>query len=126
MLRDDLDLDHEYSVSANHDEAHGVEIRKKIWKVTAILTIITIVEVITGGQIKQFVGGEPNSIWPFIKWAFIIMTVVKAGYIVMIFMHLGDERKNFSKLILIPYAVFIAYLIFICLMEATYWNGNLY
>ena len=40
MERDDLVHDHNYSVAANHDEAHGVAIRKTIWKVTAILTII--------------------------------------------------------------------------------------
>ena len=38
MERDDLIQDNNYSVSANHDEAHGVAIRKKIWKVTGILT----------------------------------------------------------------------------------------
>ena len=43
MLRDDLDLDNEYALSANHDEEHGRVLRKKIWKVTAILTAITIV-----------------------------------------------------------------------------------
>ena len=34
-----------------------------------------------------------------IKWAFIILTLVKAGYIVLSFMHLGDERKNFRYMI---------------------------
>ena len=34
---DDLIHDHKYSVAANHDENHGVEIRKKIWKVTGNL-----------------------------------------------------------------------------------------
>ena len=48
MERDDLVQDHSYSVSANHDEAHGVEIRKKIWKVTGILAIVTIIEVALG------------------------------------------------------------------------------
>ena len=33
-------------------------------------------------------------------------------------MHLGDERKNFKWVILGPYLLFIAYLIFICLSEA--------
>jgi hypothetical protein len=32
MERDDLVQDHKYSLSANHDEAHGVEIRKKYGK----------------------------------------------------------------------------------------------
>ena len=126
MLRDDLDLDHQYSVAANHDEEHGRIIRKKIWKVTAILTFITIVEVITGGTIKQFIAGEPNSAWPFIKWSFIVLTLIKAAYIVLSFMHLGDERKNFRYIVLIPYFLFIVYLIFHLLTEATYWNAILH
>ena len=122
MLRDDLDLDKEYALSANHDEEHGKALRKKIWKVTAILTAITIVEVITGGSIKQYYDGVPNNSWWMIKWGFIILTLVKAGYIVLSFMHLGDERKNFKYMILGPYTLFIAYLIFHLLTEATYWG----
>ena len=122
MLRDDLDLDKEYSLSANHDDEHGKALRKKIWKVTIILTAITIVEVITGGSIKQFYDGVPNESWWMIKWGFILLTVVKAGYIVLSFMHLGDERKNFRYMVLGPYILFIAYLIFNLLAEASYWG----
>ena len=122
MLRDDLDLDKEYSLSANHDDEHGKALRKKIWKVTIILTAITIVEVITGGSIKQFYDGVPNESWWMIKWGFILLTVVKAGYIVLSFMHLGDERKNFRYMVLGPYILFIAYLIFNLLSEASYWS----
>ena len=56
--------------------------------------------------------------WETIKWSFIVLTLVKAGYIVMIFMHLGDERKNLRNTILVPYLVFIIYLIIIALTEA--------
>jgi cytochrome c oxidase subunit IV len=123
MERDDLNHDHNYSLTANHDEAHGVQIRKTIWKVTGILTAITVIEVFIGAFIKQYdaTGGD-NSLWPFVKIAFIILTVVKAAYIVLVFMHLGDERKNFKWIILGPYILFIIYLIFICLAESTYWN----
>ena len=124
MERDDLIRDQEYSLSANHDEAHGKAIRKTIVKVTIILTIITVVEVLTGAFIKQYTGetGADNSIWPLVKWSFIILTVIKASYIVLVFMHLGDERKNFKWVILGPYILFILYLIFICLTESTYWH----
>jgi cytochrome c oxidase subunit IV len=126
MERDDLHMDHHYSVSANHDEHHGKEIRKTIWKVTIILTLITIVEVLTGAFVKQYVDGTQNNVWPFIKWSFILLTLVKAGYIVLKFMHLGDENKSFRLMVLIPYAIFIAYLIFVLITESTYWNGVLY
>ena len=103
MLRDDVI---EYSLDAHHSEEQGKKIRAKIWKVTALLTIITIIEVALGA-------------WPFVKWSFIIMTLLKAGYIVLVFMHLGDERKAMRYVILIPYFVFMAYLIFIALYEGT-------
>jgi cytochrome c oxidase subunit IV len=123
MERDDLNHDHNYSLTANHDEAHGVQIRKTIWKVTGILTAITVIEVFIGAFIKQYdatVGD--NSLWTYVKIEIIILTVVKAAYIVLVFMHLGDERKNFKWIILGPYILFIIYLIFICLTESSYWN----
>ena len=128
MERDDLIHDHKYSLSANHDEAHGVAIRKTIWKVTIILSIITLVEVAIGALIKQYTGdeGADNSLWPYVKIGFIVLTVVKAAYIVMVFMHLGDERKNFKMVILVPYILFIVYLIFMCLPESSYWNHILH
>ncbi len=110
MERDDII---EYSLDAHHSEEHGKELRKKIWKVTAILTAITILEVALGAFIKQ-----GTSIWPLVKWSFIALTIVKAAYIVLIFMHLGDEKKSLKYMILIPYFIFILYLIFILIVEA--------
>jgi len=110
MERDDII---EYSLDVTHSEEAGKKIRKKIWMVTLLLSVITAVEVFMGIKIKQ--GAD---LWPMVKWAFIAMTVLKAGYIVMVFMHLGDERKYFKWVILIPYVLFILYLIFICLFEA--------
>ena len=111
MLRDDVI---EYSLDAHHSEEQGKKIRAKIWKVTALLTAITIIEVALGAFIKQGSGA-----WPFVKWSFIIMTLLKAGYIVLVFMHLGDERKALKYVILVPYFIFICYLIFIALYEGT-------
>ena len=114
--RDDLIADHEYSVSAHHDEEHGKQIRKKIYFVTALLSIITTIEVVLG----VFVTERTGITWETVKWTFIILTLVKAGYIVLVFMHLGDERKSLKWTILAPYLGFIVYLIFILLTEADY------
>lgn len=111
MERDDVI---EYSLDAHHSEEEGVKKRKMIWKVTAILTLITAVEVGLGAFIKQ---GD-YALWYTIKWIFIALTVLKAAFIVLSFMHLGDERKALKYVILIPYAVFIAYLMFIAFNEA--------
>jgi cytochrome c oxidase subunit 4 len=112
MERDDII---EYSLDAHHSEEQGVVLRKKIWKVTALLTIITAVEVLLGAFIKQ-----GTSIWPLVKWSFIGLTLVKAAYIVLSFMHLGDERKVLRYFILVPYFLFVIYLIFILLTEGMY------
>ncbi len=110
MERDDII---EYSLDTHHSEEHGKEIRKKIWKVTALLTAITALEVILGAQIKQ-----SSDYWTIVKWLFIGLTLLKAAYIVLVFMHLGDEKKALKYVILVPYFLFMLYLIFICITEA--------
>jgi cytochrome c oxidase subunit IV len=110
MLRDDVI---EYSLDGHHSEEAGKKIRAKIWKVTALLTAITLVEVLLGVYIKQ-----GSDLWPFVKWTFIALTLLKAAYIVLIFMHLGDEKKSLKYVVLVPYFLFMLYLIFIALMEA--------
>jgi len=114
MERDDLIVNDSYALNAQHSEEEGIKIRKKILFVTVLLTLITAVEVAMGIIFKR----AETFTWETIKWSFIILTLVKAGYIVMIFMHLGDERKNLRNTIIIPYLVFIIYLIFIALTEA--------
>ena len=62
---------------------------------------------------------QSSEYWQIIKWLFIVLTIVKAYYIVMSFMHLGDERKGLRYVVLVPYFIFIAYLIFILLWEGS-------
>lgn len=117
MERDDLIVNDSYSIQANHDEETGKKIRKKIVFVTILLSIITTVEVALGIFIKQ-----GTTLWPVVKWSFIVMTLVKAGYIVAVFMHLADERKSLRYVILLPYAIFILYLLFIGVTESSHLN----
>ena len=111
MERDDII---EYSLDAHHDEEAGKKIRKKIFFVTILLTVVTALEVGLGIMASDYAGVK----WEIVKWTFIVMTLVKAAYIVMVFMHLGDERKALRYVILAPYALFIIYLMFIAFSEA--------
>jgi cytochrome c oxidase subunit 4 len=111
MERDDVI---EYSLDAHHSEEAGKKIRKKIYFVTIVLSVITAVEVLMGAFLSQTEGLQG-----LIKFSFIILTIVKAAYIVMVFMHLGDERKSLRWVILLPYALFILYLLFVLLTDAT-------
>ena len=113
MERDDII---EYSLDAGHSEEQGRVIRKKIIFVTILLSVITAFEVILGVFWRNWM---PDS-WHWVKWTFIVLTLVKATYIVMTFMHLGDERRNVRSMILIPYVLFLMYIAFILIWEATY------
>lgn len=93
---------------------------KRIWVVFALLSIITIVEVILG-IIK------PESLYMnnlfhmnYLNWIFIILTIVKAYYIVWAFMHLEGERSNLRWSIVAPLVFLIIYLVFILLIEGNY------
>ena len=77
----------------------------KILKVTLILSIITIAEVLGGLYLYHYV---PK--W-FINSAFLILTLLKSAYIVKVFMHLGDEVKWFRFCVLIPLTLFIWFII---------------
>lgn len=117
MERDDLIVNDSYSLNNTHTDEQGVAIRKKIIKVTVLLSVITAIEVALGVFIKQ-----GTTLWPVVKWSFIVMTLIKAFYIVAVFMHLGDERKSLRYVIVAPYALFIAYLLFIGITESNYLN----
>ena len=114
MERDDII---EYSLHAHHSEEDGAKLRKRIYFVTVLLSVITIIEVLVGVFISRS-ANEGTALWESIKIGYIILTLIKAGYIVLVFMHLGDERKHFKWMILAPYISFLLYLIFIALDEA--------
>jgi cytochrome c oxidase subunit IV len=79
---------------------------KKILKITAYLSIITIVEVALG--LYGFYNNLPK-LGPNI--CFILLTILKAGLIVSVFMHLGDEVKGMIQTILIPIVLFVWFII---------------
>jgi cytochrome c oxidase subunit IV len=120
MERDDII---EYSLDAHHSEEAGKAIRKKIYFVTILLTVVTCIEVVVGAYWKEWFPVESHAAaWEWVKLGFIALTLVKAGYIVATFMHLGDERRNIRMIILGPYALFALYLIWIAIWESNYVN----
>ena len=71
-----------------------------IWKVFWILLIVTAVEVALG-IIKPPFMMEVYFGTKLINHIFIILTLIKAAYIVMEFMHLGQEKKGLKIVILL-------------------------
>ncbi|RED96238.1 cytochrome C oxidase subunit IV family protein [Marinoscillum furvescens] len=80
---------------------------RKIWRVALILAVVTAVEFL----IAFTVGAGA-----FRTWVFILLTIVKAFYIVAEFMHLGHEKKSLIWSILLP-MMFVVFLIFILMYQ---------
>lgn len=120
MERDDVI---EYSLHNHHSDEAGKKIRKKIWFVTILLSLITIIEVVVGILLPKHVLGADSTAWLSIKIFYIVLTLVKAGYIILVFMHLGEERKSLKYMILVPYIIFIIYTMFILFVEGAYVNS---
>ena len=98
-----------------------------IWKVFWILLFITALEVFLGILKVNEVLPELLIHGKFLglEWLthiFIILTLIKAAYIVSIFMHLGFEKKSLKWTILFPAFFLISYLLFIVVTEALYAN----
>lgn len=80
-----------------------------IWKVMLILLAVTAIE---------FVFAFTMDASPLKTFIFIVLTIVKAFYIVGEFMHLSHERKSLIWSILLP-VIFIAFLIFILMYQGS-------
>jgi cytochrome c oxidase subunit 4 len=100
----------------NQDPNAGAEQRKLIWKTFWLLLGITALEFLIAFTMDH----------GFLKVSiFIILTVVKAFYIVGEFMHLKHETKSLIWTILVP-ILFIAWLILALLLEGDYIFGEVF
>ena len=105
-----------YETMAQHSEEEGKTTRKTLWRVFWIMLFITIFELVVGFM-------APSRGWSGtlgIKVLFIGLTIVKAGFIVMAFMHLGHEVTFMKYTVLLPYTIFMLYAVFIILDEGVY------
>ncbi|MBP6357826.1 MAG: cytochrome C oxidase subunit IV family protein [Sediminibacterium sp.] len=100
------------SHTAQHEENHGTG---EIKKVTIILSVLTIVELLLGFWMIDITS---ESLRLAIKGTIIILMMAKAFYIVAYFMHLKHELKNLIMTIVVPLGLFIWFII------AFLWDGN--
>ena len=93
---------------------------RHIWIVFWILLILTTVEVLLGIFKPQFMLSNYIIGVSLINMTFIILTIIKAYYIVAAFMHLGHEQSSLQISIVAPMWILIPYLLFILLTEASF------
>jgi len=97
-------------VASRHDDVPtdgGAAQRRQIWKVFIILSVLTALEFLIAFTLAH--GTLKVSI-------FVVMTIVKAFYIVGEFMHLKHETKSLIWTILIP-TILVAWLLLALILE---------
>ena len=93
---------------------------KRIWTVFGILSVITIVEVFFGIVKPAVLFMNSFMSLNLLNWLFIILTLVKAYYIVYAFMHMEGENSTLRYAVILPLIFLVIYLLFILLTEADY------
>lgn len=95
--------------------AHNAETyaaaKKEIWKITIILSVLTLVELALGYWMYLSHDTMSHSFKLFIKGTILILMMAKAFYIVAYFMHLKHEIRNMIMTICVPLCLFIWFII---------------
>ncbi len=105
-----------------HDNTHGHSKNaiKRIWFVFAILSVVTIAEVILG-IIRPDVLIENTLVrMKLLNWIFIVLTLYKAYLITWAFMHMEGETPGLRRAVVWTAIFLISYLIAILLVEGDY------
>ena len=105
-----------HDTTHTHHESNA----KRIWMVFAILSVVTIVEVILGIIRPAFLIETHFLAMKLLNWIFILLTIYKAYYIAWAFMHLEGESKGLRRSVVWTAVFLICYLMFILLTEGDY------
>ena len=96
---------------------------KRIWTVFGLLSIITIVEVFFGILKPEILYLNSFLNLSLLNWIFIILTLVKAYFIVYAFMHMEGEKTALRYSVVLPVIFLVVYLLFVLLTEGNYIYG---
>ncbi|MEH6304981.1 cytochrome C oxidase subunit IV family protein [Olivibacter sp. CPCC 100613] len=113
--------EHHSPIEHTHEEHHADMSKKLIWKVFFYLLAITCLEFFIA---LALVYHGPLEKGPLVNFIYVVLTLVKAYYIVAYFMHLKFEKMGFIVSTLIVF-VFIIYFIILLLTEGSYLNIHL-
>lgn len=90
----------------------------RIWKTFWVLSVLTVIELGLGYFLYWKSGELAYALTLSTKLLIALLTLAKAYYIVSIFMHLGDEIRNFIMTIVVPL------LLFLWFIGAFLWDGD--
>lgn len=78
--------------------------KKDVYRTTIILSIVTVVEVL--GSIVYESVVDPATRWPLMLFV-TMASIVKAYWIMKVFMHVGHENKGFVFTLLFPFVFLV-------------------
>jgi cytochrome c oxidase subunit 4 len=107
-------MSHSHKADANH-EANNAAAMAEIKKVTILLSVLTVIELILG---FWMIGISSAALRLAIKGVIVILMMSKAFYIVAYFMHLKHEVKNMIMTIIVPLSLFVWFI------AAFLWDGS--
>lgn len=84
---------------------------KRIWKIFWVLSFLTLIELALGYLLYATHGEWSYAAVITTKIVIGVLTLLKAFYIVSVFMHLGDEVRNMIMTIVVPLALFVWFII---------------
>ncbi len=101
---------HTISPEITHESDHS-EGTGRIWKIFWVLSLLTMIELALG-YFLYFKGADMSHISVLgTKVVIGVLTLLKAYYIVSVFMHLGDEVRNMIMTITVPLVLFVWFII---------------
>ncbi len=107
-------MSHSHNADANHEDSNAA-VMAEIKKVTILLSVLTIIELILGFWMMNL---HSDGLILTIKGVIVILMMAKAFYIVAYFMHLRHELKNLIMTIIVPL------LLFVWFITAFLWDGG--
>lgn len=107
-------MSHSHNADANHESSNAAAMAE-IKKVTIILSVLTVIELILGFWMMSL---HSATLILTIKGVIVILMMAKAFYIVAYFMHLKHEVKNMIMTIIVPL------LLFVWFIGAFLWDGG--
>ncbi|OYU95090.1 MAG: hypothetical protein CFE21_12345 [Bacteroidetes bacterium B1(2017)] len=90
------------------------DMKSQIWKTFWILLAFTVIDIFF-----YFILLSTHAMWK--NWLFIFLGVIKAYFIVGVFMHMKFERKTLMYTIILP-MVFVVFLVTLMIIEGDYTN----
>jgi len=95
--------------------------KSDVWKTTILLSIVTIVEVLFAIFYEKSLAPMGWPLW-ILRVFLIVMSLVKAVYIMAVFMHVKHEKKAMILTITVPFTLLI-WMIIAFLLDGESWNN---